>query len=210
MNRSNLSVIIIEDHSIIVEGLSSILSHAEGLSFDGSFYNAKDALAFLRDHKVDIILLDIGLPDISGIELCSILKRQFKDIRIIAITNHTEKSVITEMLASGADGYLLKNSSKQLLIEAIFQVSKKQFIMPAELQRILFSPTIETSDVPRLTAREKEILQLVSQGITTSSIASKLFVSIQTVETHRRNLMQKLKVSNSPSLIRRATELGLL
>jgi two-component system nitrate/nitrite response regulator NarL len=208
--ENKISVIIVEDHSIIVEGLSSILNNAEGLKLAGTFLNAEDALQFLQTHTVDIVLLDISLPEMSGIELCQLLKKQNKKIRIIALTNHTEKSVIEEMLQNGADGYLLKNTSKQDLIMAISQVMNNQFTMQAELQKILFSQTPKEKDIPRLTTREKEILHLVSRGTTTNSIAAELFISPQTVETHRRNLMQKFEVNNSAALIRKATEKGLL
>lgn len=203
-------MIIVEDHSIIVEGLSSILNNAEELELAGTFLNAEDALEYLQANKTDVVLLDISLPEMSGIELCRVLKQQDKNIKIIALTNHTEKSVIQEMLQNGADGYLLKNTSKQDLVTAISQVMNNQFTMQSELQQILFSQTPKDKNIPRLTTREKEILSLVSQGATTSVIATQLFISPQTVETHRRNLMQKFEVNNSAALIRKATEKGLL
>lgn len=146
----------------------------------------------------------------SGIELCRYIKNNNKDIKIIALTNHTEKSVIQEMLKNGADGYLLKNTSKQDLVNAIFQVMNNQFTMQSDLQKILFNQAPAAPDTPRLTTREKEVLQLVSQGITTNAIAARLFISPQTVETHRRNLMQKFEVTNSAALIGKATRLGIL
>ena len=203
-------MIIVEDHSIIVEGLSSILNNAEELELAGTFLNAEDALEYLQANKTDVVLLDISLPEMSGIELCRVLKQQDKNIKIIALTNHNEKSVIQEMLQNGADGYLLKNTSKQDLVTAISQVMNNQFTMQSELQQILFSQTPKDKNIPRLTTREKEILSLVSQGATTSVIATQLFISPQTVETHRRNLMQKFEVNNSAALIRKATEKGLL
>ncbi|ANH81983.1 hypothetical protein A8C56_14290 [Niabella ginsenosidivorans] len=210
MTANKLSVIIVEDHSIIVEGLSSILNNAAGLELTGTFLNAEDALEFLQTNRADVVLLDISLPEMSGIELCQLLKKQDRNIKIIALTNHTEKSVIQEMLQNGADGYLLKNTSKQDLVTAIAQVMNNQFTMQSELQQILFSQAPKDKEIPRLTTREKEILQLVSQGITTSAIAAQLFISPQTVETHRRNLMQKFEVNNSAALIKKATEKGLL
>ncbi len=196
-------MIIVEDHSIIVEGLSSILNNAEELELAGTFLNAEDALEYLQANKTDVVLLDISLPEMSGIELCRVLKQQDKNIKIIALTNHTEKSVIQEMLQNGADGYLLKNTSKQDLVTAISQVMNNQFTMQSELQQILFSQTPKDKNIPRLTTREKEILSLVSQGATTSVIATQLFISPQTVETHRRNLMQKFEVNNSAALLRK-------
>lgn len=210
MGTNKLSILVVEDHSIIAEGLSSILQGSEELELTGIFQTAEAALHFLASHPVDVLLLDISLPEMSGLEMCRIVKQQYKNTKIIALTNHTEKSVIQEMLENGADGYLLKNTSKQDLVAAIFQVMKNQFIMQSELQKLLFSPAPAGKAQPRLTTREKEILHLVSQGTTTSAIARQLFISPQTVETHRRNLMQKFEVNNSAALIKKATEKGLL
>lgn len=201
---------VVEDHSIIAEGLSSILRGSEQLELKGIFATAEEALVFLGTCTIDVLLLDIGLPEMSGLEMCRIVKKQYPHTKIIALTNHTERSVIQEMLENGADGYLLKNTSKQDLITAIAQVMQNRFIMQAELQKILFSPATADKDRPRLTTREKEILLLVSQGTTTSAIAKQLFISPQTVETHRRNLMQKFEVNNSAALVKKATEKGLL
>lgn len=210
MKKDNLSIIIVEDHSIIIEGLGTILKNTAGISLDGVFFKAEEALEFLKTNTVDLILLDISLPEMQGTEFCGIVKKQFEATKVIALSNHTEKNIVQGMLANGADGYLLKNIAKQDLVTAIFQVMNGQFVMQAELQKMLFAPAAEESDIPRLTTREKEILQLVSKGVTTGSIASQLFISRQTVETHRRNLMQKFEVNNSASLVRRATELGVL
>lgn len=210
MKKDNLSIIIIEDHSIILEGLGTILKNTPGISLDGVFTNAEDGLTFLKSNIVDLILLDISLPIMQGTEFCRIVKKVYGATKVIALSNHTEKNIVEGMLTNGADGYLLKNIAKQDLVTAIFQVMNGQFVMQSELQKILFAATAEESSTPRLTTREKEILQLVSQGVTTGNIASQLFISRQTVETHRRNLMQKFEVNNSASLVRKATELGVL
>ncbi|WP_018628343.1 response regulator [Niabella aurantiaca] len=210
MATHKLSVIVVEDHSIIAEGLNSILHDNEELELKGIFATAEEALVFLEASAIDVLLLDISLPEMSGLEMCRIVKRQYPRTKIVALTNHTERSVIQEMLENGADGYLLKNTSKQDLITAIAEVMKNRFILQSELQKILFSPAAADKDRPRLTTREKEILLLVSQGTTTSTIAKQLFISPQTVETHRRNLMQKFEVNNSAALIKKATEKGLL
>lgn len=210
MKKDKLSLIIVEDHSIIVEGLRSIVQNTQNLVLTGVFSNAEDALLFLTNHQADIILLDIGLPGISGIEFCKLIKASHKETKVIALTNHTEKSVIQSMLESGADGYLLKNTSKQDLVAAISQVMNNQFIMQSDLQKMLFAPVGDEKGIPRLTTREKEILLLVSQGATTTAIARQLFISTQTVDTHRRNIMQKFEANNSAVLIRKATELGIL
>jgi len=210
MKATNISVIIVEDHSIVAEGLVSILSKTGGIQLDGLFPNAEEALLFLEKQHTDLVLLDISLPKMSGYEFCRLLKNKYYGIKIIALTNHSEKSVILEMLDSGADGYLLKNISRQELLEAIFQVIDNRFTMHPALQQIIFSPGYARKSYPRITAREREILQLVGIGITTNAIADQLSISTQTVDTHRRNLMQKFNVNNAAALIKKAVEAGLL
>jgi DNA-binding NarL/FixJ family response regulator len=208
--QSDLSVVIIEDHSIFVEGLCSVLQNVAGIFIAGTFMEGAPALDFIQNNRVDVVFLDISLPDVSGIDVCHAIKLIKPSIKVIALTNHTEKSVVTAMLQHGASGYLLKNTSKKDLVNAIFQVRDDQLSINGEVQGILFSPSSPPAEIPRLTKREKEVLQLVSEGATTAGIATQLFISPQTVETHRKNLMQKLKVNNAAALIRKAVEHRLL
>lgn len=205
----NISVIIVEDHSIFIEGLCSILKNVEGVAIAATFADGETALSYLQKQTVDIVFLDISLPDMSGIDVCKAIKTMSRHIKIIALTNHTEKSIIMQMLQNGADGYLLKNTSPKELVETIFSVLNNQFLMKKELQQLLFSPQTELKTIPRLTQREKEILRLISEGATTTVIAKQLFISPLTVETHRHNVMQKFGVNNAAALIRKAMEYGL-
>ncbi len=205
-----ISIIIVEDHSILNEGRRRILRQVDGVKVSATFTNGEMALELLRGQRADVGLLDISLPEMSGIEVWMTIKKLDNSIKIIALTNHTEKSVIMEMLQHGADGYLLKNTSKKELATAIFQVVNNQFLMNNDLQKILFSAEKKATGPPRLTQRELEVLKLVSEGVTTGSIARQLFISPQTVETHRHNLMQKFQVNNSASLIRKAGEHGMV
>lgn len=208
--NKNIAVVIIEDHSIFIEGLCSVLQNVEGIHVEGTFTHGRPALEFMIANPVDLVFLDISLPEMSGMEVCQKIKAIDRNIKVIALSNHTEKSVITEILQKGADGYLLKNTSRKDLVNAIFQVRENQMSMNAEVQSILFAPTTPKADLPRLTKRETEILRLVSEGETTATIAAKLFISPQTVETHRKNLMQKFKVNNSAALIRKAIENSII
>lgn len=209
-NKEPISIIIVEDHSIFTEGLCSILQDVEGIRVAATFTEAARAFDFLLETPVDVVLLDISLPGSSGIELCHSIKQQQEAIKVIALSNHDEKSVIKEMLDAGANGYLLKNTSKKDLIDVIFKVTEGQFTMNEEVRNILFSSGPEQAAMPRLTRRELEILQLVSQGITTAAIAAQLFISIQTVESHRRNIMQKFKVNNAAAMVRMAIERNVI
>ena len=213
----SIGVVIIEDHSIFIEGLCTVLESVPGVSIAGTFTDGETALEFIASHPADVVFLDISLPGMSGIDTCAKIKTLNPATKIIALSNHTEKSVITGMMQNGADGYLLKNTSKKDLVNAIFQVRDDQLSMNTEVQHILFSPAANpvphastNANTPRLTKRETEIVKLVSEGATTAAIAAKLFISPQTVETHRKNVMQKFKVNNSAALIRKALELNII
>jgi len=211
MNRT-VSVIIIDDHPVVLEGFASLLRNVEGLSIEGSFTTAAEGLAFLALHPVDILLLDINLPDRNGIELCAEIRKRYPATRIIIISNHSERGMITRLLQEGAAGYLLKNASAAELAQCIRDALAGKLVLSQDVQAILARlPDREPeAGVPRLTRREKEILKMIAGGNTTAEMAAQLFLSPFTVETHRRNLMQKFGVGNAAALIRMATELRLI
>ena len=211
MNRT-VSVIIIDDHPVVLEGFASLLRNVEGLSIEGSFTTAAEGLAFLALHPVDILLLDINLPDRHGIELCAEIRKGYPATRIIIISNHSERGMITRLLQEGAAGYLLKNASAAELAQCIRDALAGKLVLSQDVQAILARlPDREPeAGVPRLTRREKEILKMIAGGNTTAEMAAQLFLSPFTVETHRRNLMQKFGVGNAAALIRMATELRLI
>ncbi|MBC9933156.1 response regulator [Chitinophaga qingshengii] len=207
--NNRISVVVIEDHAIFIEGLRSVLQPSDQLQIVADFTDGETALQYLEKHTADIVLLDISLPGMQGPAVCSTIKKLHPGTYVVALTNHTEKSIILNMLKNGADAYLLKNAPKEELLAVIFQVLRHEYRLPEHLQQLLFKPD-PAAIVPKLTAREKEVLQMVSGGATTAVIAAKLFISRQTVETHRHHLMQKLQVNNAAALIKKAGELGLL
>jgi len=211
MNRK-VSVIILDDHPVVLEGFASLLRNVEGLSIEGSFTHAAEGLAFLAQHPVDILLLDINLPDRNGIELCAEVRKMYPATRIIIISNHSERGVITRLLQEGASGYLLKNASAAELAQCIRDALAGKLVLSQDVQAILARlPDREPeAGVPRLTRREKEILKMIAGGNTTAEMAAQLFLSPFTVETHRRNLMQKFGVGNAAALTRMAAELRLI
>jgi len=209
--KDNISVILVEDHGIFVEGLNTVFQKIPGVEVVAAFNNGQDALEYLQQHTADIIFLDISLPgQLSGIDLCQAIHRMRRKTKVIALSNHTEKHIINDMLNSGANGYLLKNASLQDLENAITQVLQGQFVMSDEVREIIFSPSGTPQKLPRLTAREKEVLHLIGEGLTTQQMANKLFISIQTVESHRYNLLQKFEAPNAVTLIKKAIGMGLM
>lgn len=211
MKKKLTKVILVDDHPVVMEGLKALLSNNEHLSVVGGFTTGKETLTFLKRNNVDVIFLDIALPDMNGLDLCRTLKEQYPDTLILAISNHDERSMISQMLQNGASGYLLKNSSSEELMQAIEQALRGELALTPEVKKVLIHGAIEkTRNIPRLTRREREIIKLVADGLTTANIAEKLFISPLTVETHRRNLMQKFEVANTAALIKTAVDAGLL
>ncbi|MGB5556062.1 MAG: response regulator transcription factor, partial [Flavobacteriaceae bacterium] len=175
------------------------------------FTNGRDTLAYLEKEKVDVVLLDVNLPDINGVEMVKLILDIRATIGVLGLSTYSEPSIINQMIKNGVKGYLLKNATADELVNAISQVHQGRFYFGSEVQKILAdSVSQESKDLPKLTRRETHILRLIAEGKTTNTIAEELFISPLTVETHRRNLMQKLEVSNAASLIKIAVEHKLI
>lgn len=203
--KNNISVIIIDDHPIVLQGFSHILKNEDHIELLDSFISAKEGIAFLQERLVDVVLLDINMPDMNGIEACERISKSHPDSKVIAISNNNENSIIQRMLQSGAAGYILKNASADELVQCIRDAFEGKTALSEDVKGILRSAT--SGNLPKITRREAEILQLLAQGLTSPEIADKIFVSPLTIETHRRNLIQKFEVNNSAALIHKAMEL---
>ncbi|MEJ5089255.1 response regulator [Sphingobacterium faecium] len=202
-----ISVIIVDDHPLVLNGFEFILKNTSTIVLRGSYNNAKDAFDFLATEAVDVILMDINMPGMNGIEATEIIKKQCPDTQIIAISNHNEGSIALRMLKAGAMGYLLKNVSTDELIEGIQAVIRGEQVLSKEMNFIL---TDKKDPIPSVSQREREVLRLMAQGHTTAKIGEQMFISPLTVESHRRNLLQKFGVVNSASLIHKATEMKFI
>jgi DNA-binding NarL/FixJ family response regulator len=206
-----VKVFIIDDHPMVVAGLNSLLGRLENIEVAGAVSNAFDAIPFLKKNKIEVVLLDINLPDISGIDLCKKIHKEFPDIKILGISTFSERSYISRMIENGASGYLIKSASADEIAEAIDTVLKGKIYLSVSMEHIAKPLSIMPSDnLPALTKREKEILQLISEGLTNNQIAEKLFISPLTVDSHRKNLLTKLNVNNTASLIKLAVQNGLI
>jgi DNA-binding NarL/FixJ family response regulator len=209
--EQHIRILIVDDHPVVLEGMKALLQDNDMVDVKACCSNGKDALEFLRENRVDVVLLDINLPDISGIDLCKSIKQQYAHIHIVAISNYNERSMITKMLQNGATGYVLKNASAEEIMDAIRAVVKKTVYFSPEVQKSLFEAALDDPlDLPKLTRREQEVLRCIAEGKTTAEIGDTLFISPHTVETHRRNLMQKFQVSNAAALIRVASQYQLI
>jgi DNA-binding NarL/FixJ family response regulator len=206
-----VKIFIVDDHPMVVAGLNALLSGLENIEVAGSAANAFETMPFLKNKPVDIILLDINLPDINGIDLCKKIKKEFPGIKVLGISTFSDRSYISRMIENGASGYLIKSASAEEISDAIQTVMQGRLYMSLEMEYVLQpSSATPTGLLPTLTKREKEVLQLIAEGLTNNQIANKLFISPLTVDSHRKNLMTKLKVNNTASLIRLAVEHRLL
>lgn len=206
-----IKVFIIDDHPMVVAGLNSLLGRLENIEVAGAVSNAFEAIPFLKSNPIDVILLDINLPDISGIDLCKKIHKEFPEIKIVGISTFSERSYISRMIENGASGYLIKSASAEEIAEAIDTVLKGRIYLSVSMEHIARPLSMAPSDnLPALTKREKEILLLISEGMTNNQIAEKLFISTLTVDSHRKNLLTKLNVNNTASLIKLAVQNGLI
>ncbi|MEO5999549.1 MAG: response regulator transcription factor [Chitinophagaceae bacterium] len=203
-------IFIVDDHTVVIEGIYSLLQNEKDMEVLGYATNAGNCLSYIPNHAIDVILMDISLPDMNGTDLCKIIKRKHPGIMILALSTFNQGSYIRKMVENGASGYLLKNAGRQEIIDAIRIVVKGQSYFTFDAGQALKSDTQQQSIIPLLTKREKEVLRNIAEGLTNSQISEKLFISIDTVESHRKNLHTKLNVKNTAMLIRFAVENNLL
>ena len=197
-------IFIVDDHYMVIEGIRAILNNHKEIELVGHAMNAVSCLAFLKTTQPNVILMDINLPDISGIELCKEVKTKYPDIRILGLSTFNQQSFVEKMIANGASGYVLKNATKEELLEGIETVMLGKQYLSDEVSKSLQKNN--DNGRPVLTRREKEVLELIASGLTNTEIAEKLFVSTTTVDTHRKNLLAKFEINNTASLIRLATK----
>lgn len=208
MEIEALKIIIIDDHPVVLQGFAYMLKNITGMELVGEFTDADSGLAFIKNEEVDVVLLDINLPGKNGIDACSEIQGINPACKVIAISNLNEFSIIQRMLQAGASGYLLKNASADEVITAIHEVSAGGTSLSRNVQEIIDSA--HSGDLPVITRREKEVLQLLSKGLSSGEIGERIFISPLTVESHRRNLLQKFKVVNVAALIHKAMEMKYL
>ena len=207
-----INVAIVDDHQMLLEGLKMMLSAEEGIEVSHIYNSGEDFLHHF-DSDIQVILLDISMPGLSGIEVCKKIKSKQPAVQVIALSMYNQPSYINRMIKAGASGYLLKNSGKKEIITAIKKVISGGQYFPPNIIKTLVN--IDRSDqtksnLPTLTRREKQILQLISNEMTTHEIADELHISLNTVESHRKNLLSKFDVRNSIGLVKKAMEKGLI
>ncbi|RYY49662.1 MAG: response regulator transcription factor [Chitinophagaceae bacterium] len=205
-----IRVFIVDDHYMVIEGIHSLLKNEAGIEWVGHASNAASCIAFLQQQSADVILMDINLPDKSGIDLCKEVKQLHPATAILGLSTFNQQSFIEKMLESGASGYLLKNATQEELMEGIQTVVHGRQYLSFDAATSLRQAPQSNSNVPLITRREKEILGLIANGLTNGEIAQQLFISTATVDTHRKNLLAKFEVKNTALLIKMAVQMQLI
>ncbi len=201
------SVFITDDHYMVIEGIRSLLQNESSIEWAGHASTAASCLGFLQQQLPDIILMDISLPDMSGIDLCKQVKEKYPSVFVIGLSTFNQQSFIQKMMDEGASGYVLKNATKDELLDAIEVVAMGGTFLSDEAATTLRN---NADKAPVITRREKEVLALIADGLTNAEIAAKLFISVTTVDSHRKNLLTKFEAKNTAALVKAAAQLNLL
>ena len=202
---------VIDDHPIVLEGLKNLLSNRDDIQLAGCFDTGRSGMEAIFEMEPNVVLLDINLPDINGVDICREVRARNKDVRIIALSVHNERALIKNLLQLGANGYVLKNSVGEEIISAIHTTLAGNVYLCRKTVEIMHSAGDgDLKDIPRITRREREIMELVSHGLTTAQVAEKLFISTHTVESHRKNLIEKFDVTSMTAVISLAVKYKLI
>jgi len=206
-----IRVFIVDDHPVVIEGIHSLLQNEKDIAWVGQAMNAASCLGFFVNNTADVVLMDISMPGMDGVELCAVMKEKYPGIMILGLSTFNQGLYIKKMMENGASGYILKNSSKEELITAIHAVNDGSIFFSGEVGQALEEyQKYSKIKLPLLTPREKEVLELIAEGYTNPQIAEKIFLSQFTVDSHRKNLLAKLNVKNTAMLIKFAVENKLL
>jgi DNA-binding NarL/FixJ family response regulator len=205
--NNKIQVVIVDDHKLVTDCIGLFLKGASPIEVIGVCHSGKDTLVLLKKVKPDVILLDISMPEMSGIQVTEAVKKKYPEIKILILSMHSDYNNISDAIDAGADGYVPKDVSSEELVEAITTVSsgKNYFhsTISDEIVKNYASKRQKNSGLlPQLTRRELEVLQLFAEGYNNSEIADKLFLSVRTIESHKNHILQKTNMKNSVELIK--------
>lgn len=198
-----IKVVVIDDHKMVVEGLRKLIDESQSAVVCDVAYTGSDALAVIGRCSPNVVLLDINLPDASGLDLCKEIKSLFPDLKIVALTSYSDYSVVKRMMANGASGYVIKNAMPDEIILSIETVFNNQLFLCEEID-VMINRRGETQ--VWLTNRETELLRLIVDGFTNPEIAERMFLGVETVNSYRKNLLCKLGARNTAMLVKIAME----
>lgn len=212
-----INLLIADDHQLVIDGLKLMLEDAADMQCIAEANTGIEVLQRLNQIKVDVLLLDINMPEMNGLDCCKRVTAEYPEVKIIILSMLQEANIIKQMLQLGAKGYLLKNAGQEEVLKAIRYIHQGKTFYGEGVMDIVMSSFSQPTEVkktpaalPSLSRREKQVLKLIVNEYTTAEIAKELFISFGTVETHRRNLLAKLKARNTAGLVRIALEYSLL
>lgn len=210
---SKINVLLADDHQIIIDGLKSLLNNQEEINVAAQANNGREAIRILGLLSIDVLLMDIDMPVMNGIDALKEIRKSYPNVKVIILSMHNEAGMIKSLIDIGANGYLLKSCSQDELLEAIKKVAAGQSYFSTDVTLALLKPANSANPEQKnelLTERETEILKLIAGGFSNKEIGDQLFISHRTVDTHRTNLMKKLDVNNIAGLISYAIRNGIV
>jgi two-component system nitrate/nitrite response regulator NarL len=210
-----IKIFILDDHQMLIDGLKALLIPEKDFEITGTSTSAKAAIVMISENVPDIVLTDINMPEMDGIDFTREIKRKHRGIKVLALSMYGEKSTISEILDAGASGYILKNTGKEELINALQKISSGGMFFSDEISAEMMKSFSERNlkkeeEKDHFTEREKEIIQLIAKEYSNAQIGEKLFISERTVETHRKNIFRKANTKTAIGLIKFAIENKLI
>lgn len=218
MSKEQIKVLIVDDHQLMIEGLRSLLEDEEGIGSVAGANSMEETLTFLEKNPVDVVLMDINMPEVSGIEITQKIRENYPATKVIALTMHDDISIITRMIKAGASGYVLKKTNMNEVIDALKIVHAGGKYLSMTTQNIIMDNLMSPDELmdgkeeskPVLSSRELEVLKLIAKEYSNEKIGEKLFISERTVEAHRRNIFIKTKTKSIVGLMKYAIKEGLI
>ena len=198
-----IKLVIVDDHRVLVEGLNKLFDNSDTVDVIGVAYSGKECRNALRKELPDVILLDINLPDVSGIDLCKEIKTENPEIKIVALSSFNEYTIVRRMIENGASGYVVKNAMPEEIILSVETVANNEIFLCEEIDLLMHN---RSNNPIWLTPREKELLKYIVEGLTNHEIAEKMYLGVETINSYRKNLLIKLGAKNTAVLVRMALE----
>ena len=199
-------LLITDDHQMFIDGIKSILRNEESIKVVAEALNGKEALKIIAENEIDVLITDINMPEMNGVELAKTVKSDYPDVKVLVLSMHNDQEIISEIIQVEADGYILKNTDKKELIEAINKVADNGTFYSNEVLTIMMQGAKREKEIhdqtKNLTERETEILKLIVKECSSAQIAEQLFISKNTVDTHRKNMLQKTGIKTIVGLIK--------
>ena len=213
--RKKIHLLIVDDHQIVIDGILQMLANQSDIQSVGTAQSGEEALAFLANQQADVVLLDINMPGMGGVQACKQIRKKYPSTHILILSMFKEINMVSSMIRAGAHGYVLKSEGQEEVIKAIITVHEQGEYFSEEVQKLIRSGLrIKRKSgnqfIPKLSRREQQILELILNEYTTQEIAQQLAIAFNTVESYRKNLLAKLGARNTAGMVRIALENGLV